>query len=428
MNETIYRFEKDGNFKEALIQIEQELSRLREEYNNSPSEELNKKIKSTDINRIACKLKLEEDKNNQLFLRGRLINKLQDYLKLTEKEEKNYIKYLIEQELIKHKEVCKNIRTSKENKIDLKESLGLKIKEIDCAIRIFLSKHDVLNKIKNAGIQTISGSAFSIAIQTIISILSGTGIGIPLLLSELPVCAYIGISNIIKNMVTKTSYEKYAYKQSNEYLELVEKSRKEFEEDFKLIGNLIKNKQTKTSVSDIVLINNKIIEIYDKVKDNSKIEELSKQVKLEKHNLLLENKYIMDKEIEKYINNQKVISIEEYQKLNKYNIKNNVKLFESENAIKEGAKESLKKLGLNSSVLIVARVIASAFIPGYQINDVYSILYSLGILTVNDLIGIINYNGKLVNSKYKDKKINMNDVKKFKDLSNNLRVEESMAL
>ena len=243
MNETIYKFEKDGNFKEALIQIEQELSRLREEYNNSPSEELNKKIKSTDINRIACKLKLEEDKNNQLFLRGRLINKLQDYLKLTEKEEKTYIKYLIEQELIKHKEVCKNIRTSKENKIDLKESLGLKIKEIDCAIRIFLSKHDVLNKIKSAGIQTISGSAFSIAIQTIISILSGTGIGIPLLLSELPVCAYIGISNIIKNMVTKTSYEKYAYKQSNEYLELIEKSRKEFEEDFKLIGNLIKQQQ-----------------------------------------------------------------------------------------------------------------------------------------------------------------------------------------
>ena len=136
----------------------------------------------------------------------------------------------------------------------------------------------------------------------------------------------------------------------------------------------------------------------------------------------------MDKEIEKYINNQKVISVEEYQKLNKYNLKNSVKLFESENAIKEGTKESLKKLGLNSSVLIVARVIASAFIPGYQINDVYSILYSLGILTVNDLIGIINYNGKLVNSKYKDKKINMNDVKKFKDLSNNLRVEESMAL
>ena len=313
MNEKINLLEQSGEFKEALKEIEKELSRLREEYNNAPSIELEIKIKAADINRIACNLKIDENKDDQLFLRGKLIQKLKEYLKYTKGEETNYIKYLIEQELIKHKNLCKEIRTNKEDKITIDKSLGLKIQEISDAIRIFLSKHDVLNKIKNVGNSVVTGGAISIAIQSILSIISGQALTIPMLISELPVCAYIGISSIIRNMVTKTSYQEYAYKHSDKYIELINKSKEEFKPYFESVASLIQEKQDKKNISEIVEINNQIIAKYDQVRNNSKVEELSDALKLEKHNLLLENKKIMEDEIEKYVNNKKTISVTEYQ-------------------------------------------------------------------------------------------------------------------
>lgn len=409
MNEKINLLEQSGEFKEALKEIEKELSRLREEYNNAPSIELEIKIKAADINRIACNLKIDENKDDQLFLRGKLIQKLKEYLKYTKGEETNYIKYLIEQELIKHKNLCKEIRTNKEDKITIDKSLGLKIQEISDAIRIFLSKHDVLNKIKNVGNSVVTGGAISIAIQSILSIISGQALTIPMLISELPVCAYIGISSIIRNMVTKTSYQEYAYKHSDKYIELINKSKEEFKPYFESVASLIQEKQDKKNISEIVEINNQIIAKYDQVRNNSKVEELSDALKLEKHNLLLENKKIMEDEIEKYVNNKKTISVTEYQTLNKYYLQNNINLFESENAIKEGAKEGIKNLGMNAAILLAARVIASAIVPGYKINDINSLLYALGIVSINDLIGIINYNGKLTNTKYNGQKIMFNN-------------------
>lgn len=412
MNEKINLLEQSGEFKEALKEIEKELSRLREEYNNAPSIELEIKIKAADINRIACNLKIDENKDNQLFLRGKLIQKLKEYLKYTKGEETNYIKYLIEQELIKHKNLCKEIRTNKEDKITIDKSLGLKIQEISDAIRIFLSKHDVLNKIKNVGNSVVTGGAISIAIQSILSIISGQALTIPMLISELPVCAYIGISSIIRNMVTKTSYQEYAYKHSDKYIELINKSKEEFKPYFESVASLIQEKQDKKNISEIVEINNQIIAKYDQARNNSKVEELSDALKLEKHNLLLENKKIMEDEIEKYVNNKKTISVTEYQTLNKYYLQNNINLFESENAIKEGAKEGIKNLGMNAAILLAARVIASAIVPGYKINDINSLLYALGIVSINDLIGIINYNGKLTNTKYNGQKIMFNNQEK----------------
>ena len=72
----------------------------------------------------------------------------------------------------------------------------------------------------------------------------------------------------------------------------------------------------------------------------------------------------------KYINNKKVIPEEEYRYLVKTNLDNDIKIFESENAIKEAVKVGVKSIGMNSAILLAARTVASFVLPGYKIESI----------------------------------------------------------
>ena len=400
-----------GNYEDAIKFLNEEIELLKNEIEKDNSEYYKKELKAAIINKLGCEIKLETDRNKQFYLRGHLIKELKEFLKDTSGIEQNYIRFLLETELAKHKEMSKNIRVSKENKIPLKEKVGNLINEIKCAIEVFLSKHDVIKKIKNTTIQTLQGSALSIGISTILSLITGNPLTLETIASELPVCAYIGLSSLIKNIIVKTPYQKYSYKQSDEYKELISNTQEEFKEEFDAIRNLLESRKSARTPLEYVEINNKLAEYFDKIRDKTKVEELKEAYKLEKHNLLLENKEVLEEEIEKCANGKKIIPEEEYRKLNKYKLANELKIFESENAIKEGTKNALKQIGINVPALLAARVIASAIIPGYQITDVQSILEPLSILVANDLLGIVKYNGKIKNTKYKGKKIKFNDNK-----------------
>ena len=413
----------DNNNHEETIRLLEEKNRLlkeRREVEKDP-ENIRKMDKSCKINSIRIletKLKTNIDKNEELVIRGRLIKELKEYKKLALPQEINSIRYRIDEELKKHKEVCKNIRVNKEKKIPITKKLGMKIKELSDCIHLFLSKHDVINKAKKVLSSTVIGGAFSIGINVVIRLLLGGGFTPASIIASLPVVAYIGISSIVRNIITKTDYQKYSYKQSDEYKELIKNIPTEYKDQLNEISRLVGEKNNATQ-SEKAEINKRLVELYDEIKDTTKVEEVEKYFKLEKHNLLLENKQIYESTIDSYLNESIKMPKKDYRKLVKDNLKNDIAIFESENALKEATKNAAKNLGIDLSTLLIARTIANFAIPGYKISSIKDLLVPVAYMVTNNLLGIIKYNGKIRSTKYNNKTVKINNVEKLKALAKN---------
>ena len=336
-------------------------------------------------------------KNIELYLRGHLLKELKEYIKIALPSEVNVIRLKLDKETQIHKEKCKDIRISKEEKIPIAKKLGLKIKEISDSIHLFLSKHDVINKAKRVLSSTIIGGGMIIGIEALLSVLLGSGV----------------------------TYEEYQYKNSKEYLELIKKFPEEYKESYEEIIKLVKEKQTSNNK---LSINNRLIEIYDNIKNTTKVEEMAKLFKSEKHNLLLENKELYEDRIDKYLNDKLVLTKQEFQQLMKAKLRNDAAIFESENALKEAVKVAGKNTIFDAGVLVVARTIANFIIPGYKFTSIADLLVPLGYMAANNLIGIIKYNGKIKSTKYAGKKVTVSNKEKLMELAHSKQEGKAYAV
>ena len=429
LEKRLKELEAEKNYEDANIVLEKinkiiETS-LYQEIDDNKRKTLERTKKINEIKLLQNKLSLNPPKNMELYYRGHLLKELKEYLKIALPSEVNAIRMKLDKEIEIHRENCKSIRINKEEKIPITKKLGLKIKEISDSIHLFLSKHDVINKAKRVLSSTIIGGAMATGINALITVLLGGGLSAATLISTLPVMAYMGISAIVRNIITKTPYEVYQYKNSEEYLKLIKEFAGEYKEDFQKIVNLVKEKETS---NDKIAINNQLIEIYDNIKNNSKVEEMSKLFKVEKHNLLLENKELYEDKIDKYLDDRIKLTKQEYQALMKAKLKNDVAIFESENAIKEAVKVAGKNTAIDAGVIVIARTICNFIIPGYKFTSLSDLLVPLGYMAMNNLIGIIKYNGKIKETKYADKKVVVNNKEKLMELAHSKQIGKTLAV
>ena len=429
LEKRLKELEAEKNYEEANIVLEKINNlvniELYQEIDDTKRKSLERTLKINKIKILENKLSLNPPKNIELYLRGHLLKELKEYIKIALPSEVNVIRLKLDKETQIHKEKCKDIRISKEEKIPIAKKLGLKIKEISDSIHLFLSKHDVINKAKRVLSSTIIGGGMIIGIEALLSVLLGSGVTIASLVATLPTFAYIGISSIVRNMVTKTPYEEYQYKNSKEYLELIKKFPEEYKESYEEIIKLVKEKQTSNNK---LSINNRLIEIYDNIKNTTKVEEMAKLFKSEKHNLLLENKELYEDRIDKYLNDKLVLTKQEFQQLMKAKLRNDAAIFESENALKEAVKVAGKNTIFDAGVLVVARTIANFIIPGYKFTSIADLLVPLGYMAANNLIGIIKYNGKIKSTKYAGKKVTVSNKEKLMELAHSKQEGKAYAV
>ena len=155
---------------------------------------------------------------------------------------------------------------------------------------------------------------------------------------------------------------------------------------------------------------------------------MSKLFKVEKHNLLLENKELYEDKIDKYLDDRIKLTKQEYQALMKAKLKNDVAIFESENAIKEAVKVAGKNTAIDAGVIVIARTICNFIIPGYKFTSLSDLLVPLGYMAMNNLIGIIKYNGKIKETKYADKKVVVNNKEKLMELAHSKQIGKTLAV
>ena len=430
LNNKLKELEQNNNYEDCIIVLEKMSNMIKNELlkegDNTKRRIYEKYLKINSIKILENKLKLNPPKNMELYYRGHLIKELKEYKNIALPQEINGIRLKIDNETKAHREVCKDIRVNKEKKIPITKKLGLKIKEISDTIHLFLSKHDVVNKAKKVLQSTVVGGAFAIGIDALFALLMSGTLTPATIVAALPVLGYIGISSIVRNIITKTSYQNYQYKASDEYKELIAKFPVEHKEEYEEIKKLLEEKQTSNNPTEI---NNKLIALYDKIKNNTKLDEYAKAFKLEKHNLLLENKELYEERIDAYLDDKVRLSKKEYQTLMKAKLKNDIALFESENAIKEATKKAGKNTVIDTAVLVAARTIANFVIPGYKFTSISDLLVPLGYMVTNNLIGIITYKGKIRETKYNNKKVKVNNKEKLMELAHsNKKVEVAYAI
>ena len=429
LNEQLKKAEQEQQHDkvlELLNQINEIIKEsLAKEISVNERKALEKGSKINQIKMVETKLKMNPSKNEELHLRGNLIKLLKNYMSCASSMEKNSVKLKIQREKELHRNVCKEIRTNKNDKnIKISEKLGLKIQEIGDTISLFLSKHDVINKAKKILTSTAFGGACAIGMQAIITLLLGGTVGLPTIIGSLPVVAYIGISSVVRNILEKTDYQKFAFKNSDKYKEMIKNIPVEFKEEYEEIRKLLAEKEQS---KDKITINKQLIELYEKIKNTTKVEELYEVFKIEKHNLLLENKKMYEDQLDKYLKDEINLSKREYQTLMKDKLKNDISIFESENAIKEATKKTGKRFGIDTATLLAARAIASFIIPGYQITSVSDLLVPFAYIVVNNLSGFINYKGKIKSTKYDNKKIEINDKEKLAEIIQKNKLTRAMA-
>ena len=428
LNIKLKELESNNKYEDCIIVLDKINNLIKEELTKEEDKDkrriLEKGLKINQIKILENKLNLNPSKNMELYYRGHLIKELKEYKKMALSSEINGVRLRIDEETKKHKEVCKNIRVNKEEKIPISKKLGLKIKEISDTIHLFLSKHDIINKAKKVLKSTIMGGGVALGLEAVMTYIMTGALSPATLIASLPVIGYIGISSIVRNMITKTNYQKFEYKASDEYKELIAKFPIEHKEEYDEIKKLLEEKQ---SSNNPILINNKLIEIYDKRKNNTNLEEYAKAFKLEKHNLLLENKELYENQIDAYLNDKVRLSKKEYQTLMKAKLKNDIAIFESDNALKEAVKVAEKNTVMDTAVLVAARTIANFIIPGYKFTSISDLLVPLAYMAINNVLGIITYNGKIKETKYNNKKVKVNNKEKLMELAHTKKEENNLA-
>lgn len=363
--------------------------------------------------------------NEKVCLRGRLISLMKSEIK-KEKDPQKIAKLRLEllEELNKHKTHLKSVSQNKiQGKITLKEKMGLKIQQLSTTMKIFMEKHDVIERAKNFVKNTASGAMFAGAITTVFTLASGGAITLPVLASLIPTTCYIGISNLVSMPFQNTSWTSFLKKYSNK------------EKDAKEVMNFLQNnlannsalidltsKRTKTNDNqELAEINEKIIIEQDKLIAKAQNSELKEILTFEKINTLNDLKKQYQKIKKDHIKNRKQLSASEVLNLNKKMLSVDANLFKEDNFLKEVGKKSLKNLSISAATMYASRALMSVISPQYALTGLKDAITPLLFTVASNVsnMGNIKRMFRAKQKQYNNQKIILSDPEKFDELSHN---------
>lgn len=365
-----------------------------------------------------------KDYKKIIHLRGKIIKlyKELEHKSLT-KEDKFQARHKMIEEIKNHKQVINYLKNCKDTKISIPERLGLTIKDISDTISIFLKEKDVLKKIKNIGYSTAKSAIATAAISGGVALALALTLGVPMSVSAfscvLPVCAYTGISSIIRNFTSKTAFENYEYQQTDEYKALVNVFNEKHKEELEEIAKNIKEKEKAKNNNDKIVINERIIEKLDALAKSTKTESLSKVFQLQAYSFYLENKDYCEKIKESYLEN-KDIDKEQYIENNKKLFRINMELWKRGNSLGDAIKSSGKQIAKSAKVYLLTKSILTAIAQytSLPVNpNIISLTEALLFATVNGLINIPTYQNKLKFQKTEyDGKVELEDKNRIEEI------------
>lgn len=385
---------------------------------------LKKLLSSAELAKIKSEIaSLGENSNKEeLNLRGKLISLYKKIEKqASTNEEKNKIKYEIIEELKKHRAIIKKMREDKDTKISIPERIALKVKDISDAISIFMREKDVLTKLKNILKDTVKGVAGVAALAAGFTLATAALVGAPFSISSLaslaPVISYVGLTNIISNLTTKTEFEQYEYQQSDEFKALIKEFTEKHKTELEEISNIIKEKESSKKPEDKITINDSLVKKYDELSKQTNTQALSSVYNAQAYSCLQESKELCELLKDEYLEG-KSTDKEKYKEINKKLMGINIELWKRGNSLKEAVKNAGKNFVVSSKVILLAKAIVSAIAPGstFAITSLKSVIEPLLFAGVNSAINIPTYQNKL---KYKK-----SDYEGKVEMENKARIEE----
>lgn len=424
-------FFEESDFNRAL-QVVEAIKRL------DLNKDEKKKISIYSLNIYILKFQFQikntknDDYENLINLRGKLIflyKKLEK--EAVDENEKMNIRKIYLEELKKHKEIFKSYKKS-DKKIPIKKSVAMNIKDIAYSMEIFIKEKDLFKKVKNIIKDTALGVSSAALVALIVSAAVCYFTKMPFTLSTIVSCApsaaYIGLSSLIRNVTTKTQFEKYLFINSNEYKSIVDNF---YNENKDLIEEIVNDKRKSENLYYInkITANEKIIDKINILIDRTKISELKEGFELEILGLLRENKDIRLKIKDNYeegITNNKKLYVDNNKKLMKLNIQ----LFNKENSIKEAFKNAGDNFVKSFQIILITKAILAAVAPGtFPLNSIDKLSTPLLITAINNLINIPTYHGKRKNKDTSyDKKMLEEEKRKLLEIINDESMMRSMAL
>lgn len=413
------------NTKESWTKaIELIKNRQLEENTKEDKKALKRLLSSAEIGKVKAEIASLDESNykEELNLRGKLISL---YKKLERKastqEEKYKVRHEVIEELKKHKAIIKKMYKDKDTKISIPENVALKVKDISDTISIFMKEKDVLEKLKNIlkdsvkGVAGVAALAAGLALAT--AALTGTTFSLASLASLTPVIAYVGLTNIISNLSTKTAFEQYEYQQSDEFKALIKAFTEKHKAEIEEIANIIKQKEASKQPEDKIVMNDSLVEKYDELSGQTKTDALASVYNLQAYSCLQESKELCELIKDEYLEGKNTDK-EKYKAANKKLMNINLELWKRGNSLKEAVKNAGKNFVVSSKAILLARAIISAIAPGSSlaITNLKSVVESLLFVGVNSAVNIPTYQNKL---KYKK-----TDYEGKVELENKARIEE----
>ena len=367
------------------------------------------------MNKEELKKQIEEATSlkEKIAIEGRLIQCIKkDIKECMNAIEKKELRLELLEELKKHKETIKNIRSSQEEKITIPESLNYKIKEIATTIEIFQENYDVIEKLKNTGISTVTSTAIALALGAGITVASGGTLTVPTLATIVPIASYIGLSNILRMGITKTSWEEFL--KDIEMSEEDKKTLKEFcEKNIK--GNetlirLVEESRKKLTLQELTENTEQIIQVEKEIEKQADVKATKYVMNAEllsKMNLL---KACYEQQKKDYIKDKNSMTTQDFIKLEKKILELDGELFTRNNHPVETGKELGKNIALNTAMTYGARLCLSALFPEYGIHSLTDMLIPGVISTLNSVTSIDQIKDKIKvrESKYVGKYIDAN--------------------
>lgn len=344
------------------------------------------------------KLSESTDSKEILNLRGKLITLIKKEMKETNDPQlKNALDMQLYEELKKHKEHIKSMRTNKEVKIPLKEKVALKIKEIATAMEIFKKKLDLGTILKNSTISTVVSTLVMTAITAGIGLVSGGILTLPTLASLLPTASYIGLSNVLSGAITGTQKRKMYNK--------LDTRKEDYEKETQFCQENITNNQafiqcmvneTRDGTLDEKIENEKrLIEEYKKILEKTPSEEINRLITLEMIDVMKKLRTNYDEKISKYVGGRLLLSEQEIDKLQ--NDKNALshEITTKSMFTKETAKESVKNFAIGTGTMYASRLLLTPLFPSFGFNTVADVVTPLAYSFINGLINTDNISKKL---------------------------------
>ena len=361
---------------------------------------------------------LEEDNyKEQIHLRGQLIN----IIKKEIKEEKDATKKAklelgLYDELKKHDLTIDKYKNSGKY-ISIPEKVGLKVQEISTAIKLFMKKHDIIGKVKQAGINTATGGAIAVAISLALAAVTG-GVSLATLAATIPSVSYIGLSSLLKSFTNKTTMEKLLDSYDNK-----DKNAEELKEYIKkyIIANVelqesLKEFNSSKNVKEKANALNKLINDFEILIKNAPTDEIKYCIQNEQTGYMHELKKCYLKIRENYIHDKEKMTVSEFATLEKEITALNMKILENEYFLKDAVKDAAKNTGYSVAIMTIARMALSAAFPSLAITSINDMLTPAAMVAISNILSIPSFKDKipLKPSEYKDKIMKM-DKEKFKE-------------